>query len=152
EDMDALARALAPEGMTGAAGRAVALVAGDREQLLELIATARAHLQRWPDRLVTATLEARPGLRERLFYSPGPLGPVGEVALVFPGSGNDYPGMGRDIALFWPEVLRRQQQTNVRLRAQYLPELFWDERGQATVQQRLFAQVALGTLVADVLM
>src|SRR5205807_191296 len=52
---------------------------------------------------------ARAALRDRLFYSPRPLGPEGQLALVFPGSGNHFPGMGRDLAVHWPAVLRRQQ-------------------------------------------
>ena len=51
----------------------------------------------------------------------------GEVALVFPGFGNECQGMGRDVALRWPEVLRRQDAENERLRGQYQPGYFWGD-------------------------
>lgn len=38
-----------------------------------------------------------------LFYSQKPLN-HGEVAFVFPGSGNHYAGMGRELALYFPEI------------------------------------------------
>jgi acyl transferase domain-containing protein/3-hydroxymyristoyl/3-hydroxydecanoyl-(acyl carrier protein) dehydratase len=135
---------------TGNAGRAVAMVARDRAEALRLIDSATYHLERQPeDALVgrTGTQE-----RDRLFYSPRPLGTGGEIAFVYPGSGNDFPGMGREIALCWPGVLRRQDTENRRLASQYLPEKFWtDPPAPASVKERIFAQVALGSLVSDVL-
>jgi acyl transferase domain-containing protein/3-hydroxymyristoyl/3-hydroxydecanoyl-(acyl carrier protein) dehydratase len=144
---EALARRWRP-----AAGRlAVCLLPRDRAELLALIETARASLAGDPRQALPApTLSA--GARERIFYSPEPLGPGAGLAFVFPGSGNDFPGMGRDLALFRPLVLRRQEAENERLASQYLPDFFWSA-GPAVppVRERIMAQVALGTLVGDVL-
>ncbi len=60
--------------------------------------------------------------------------------------------MGRDLALAWPDVLRRQHAENRRLRIQYLPEAYWQPAsGPIAHRQKIFAQVALGTLVSDLL-
>jgi 3-hydroxymyristoyl/3-hydroxydecanoyl-(acyl carrier protein) dehydratase/malonyl CoA-acyl carrier protein transacylase len=128
----------------------VALVARDGGELARLAEAARSALLRDP----TAPLPgAHAGLRERVFFSPAPLGATGEVAFVYPGSGNDFPGMGRDLALAWPGVLERQDAENERLASQYLPERFWsDAPGTPTVKERIFAQVAVGSLVTDVLL
>src|SRR5262249_39464368 len=92
------------------------------------------------------------GARDGVFYSPQPLGPDGRVAFVYPGSGNEFTGMGRDIGLAWPEVLRRQDRENACLRSQYLPGHFWNESPRPpSLCAGIFAQVALGTLVTDVL-
>jgi 3-hydroxymyristoyl/3-hydroxydecanoyl-(acyl carrier protein) dehydratase/malonyl CoA-acyl carrier protein transacylase len=135
---------------SGSAGRAVAMVTRDRTEALRLVETATHHLRRQPEK---ALPESTGGFaRDRLFYTPDPLGPRGEIAFVYPGSGNDFPGMGREIGLRWPAVLRRQDAENRRLASQYLPEKFWaDPPVPASVKERIFAQVALGSLVSDVL-
>ena len=51
--------------------------------------------------------DPRPAVRDRVFYAPSPLGPKAKVAFVYPGSGNQFDGMGRDLSAQWPEVLRR---------------------------------------------
>jgi acyl transferase domain-containing protein/3-hydroxymyristoyl/3-hydroxydecanoyl-(acyl carrier protein) dehydratase len=135
---------------TDARGLAVALVARDAAELRVLIESATAHLRQRPDEPLMGG-SAGPH-RDRVFYTPAPLGPAGEVAFVYPGSGNDFPGMGRELALRWPAVLAGQDAENRTLRRQYLPEKFWcDPPAGATVQDRIFAQVAVGSLVSDLL-
>ena len=97
--------------------------------------------------------ELRAVLRDRVFYSPVPLGPKGKIAFVFPGSGNHFTGMGRDLGVAFPEVLRKQQTENIHLRGQYAPDKFWADflPSDTTAKQFLFGQVALGTLVSDTL-
>jgi acyl transferase domain-containing protein/3-hydroxymyristoyl/3-hydroxydecanoyl-(acyl carrier protein) dehydratase len=135
--------------------RAVTFVARSPEELLEQAAFARESLQSRPETPIPdpATPDPRPALRDRVFYAPDPLGPAGKVAFVFPGSGNHFPGMGRDLSAHWPAVLRRQQAENRRLRSQYSPDRFWADTipDDTTAKQYLFAQVALGTLTADLL-
>lgn len=80
----------APQGNTKGHSRA-ALVAADRKSLLETL----AHL----DNLTNGPCPGHAGL----FYNPQPLD-GGEVAFVFPGSGNHYPGMGRELALYFPQI------------------------------------------------
>src|SRR5207244_7207079 len=65
-------------------------------------------------------------LRDRVFYSPRPLATPGQVAFVYPGSGNHYSGMGRELAATFPAALARQAAENRTLRRQFAPELFWD--------------------------
>ncbi len=135
---------------TGSDGLATALVSRDRAEALRLVEMAARHLERQPEAPLPDSAGG-PG-RDRLFYAPEPLGPRGEIAFVYPGSGNDFPGMGREIGLRWPGVLRRQDAENRRLASQYLPGKFWaDPPAPASVKERIFAQVALGSLLSDLL-
>jgi acyl transferase domain-containing protein/3-hydroxymyristoyl/3-hydroxydecanoyl-(acyl carrier protein) dehydratase len=128
---------------------AVSLVARERRELVEQIDAVQRSLREDPFR----PLSLPPAFRERVFYAPAPLGRTGRIAFVFPGSGNDFSGMGRDVAVYWPEVLRRQDAENNYLRSQFLPNIFWSENPPIvpTVQQRLLGQVALGSLLTDLL-
>ena len=83
---------------------AVAFIAGHRDELRELIDWARSRLFNGDD--------PPSAFRDRIFYSQQPLGSSGKIAFVYPGSGNDYVGMGRELAVQWPEVLRRQDGEN----------------------------------------
>jgi acyl transferase domain-containing protein/3-hydroxymyristoyl/3-hydroxydecanoyl-(acyl carrier protein) dehydratase len=144
EGMHALARAwYAQQGTAGA--RAVALVARGARELAELIGEADRALERAPEAPMHDA-------RRRFFYDPQSI--QGDVAFVYPGSGNQFPGMGRRLGLRWPEILRRQDRENGWLKKQYLPELFWKEENGAAVHQDthalIFGQVTLGTLVSDV--
>jgi PfaB family protein len=128
---------------------ALAMVARGRDELAALIALGRATLANGgviPD--------TTPALRDRLFHSPAPLGPTGKIAFVFPGSGNHYPGMGMELFSRWPEILRRQDAENLRLRAQFQPELFWNGAPPALLNDDhravIFGQVATGCAVSDV--
>jgi acyl transferase domain-containing protein/3-hydroxymyristoyl/3-hydroxydecanoyl-(acyl carrier protein) dehydratase len=122
---------------------AVSFVARSRAELLGQLDAAERHLAESPGEPLQ--------LRDRVFYSPEPLGPVGLIAFVYPGSGNDFHGMGRDLALRWPQVLRRQDAENERLASQYVPHRYWGATtGElGTTRERIFGQVALGTLVTD---
>jgi acyl transferase domain-containing protein/3-hydroxymyristoyl/3-hydroxydecanoyl-(acyl carrier protein) dehydratase len=128
--------------------QAVALVARDRLELVEQIDAAQRGLRDDPAR----PFVLRPALRDRVFHAPVPLGRTGRIAAVFPGSGNDYPGMGRDLSVCWPELLRRQDSENGYLRSQYLPHVFWTDRPNVapSVRDRIFGQVTLGSLLSDV--
>ena len=137
-----------------AAKRAVAFVARTAAELGEQLRFARDWLQTRPDERIAADLpDPRPAVRDRVFYAPSPLGPRAKVAVVFPGSGNHFAGMGQALGVQWPAVLRRQEAENLRLRDQYAPDLFWADRlpAAATPRDFLFGQVTLGTLTADLL-
>ncbi|MBI4676671.1 MAG: type I polyketide synthase [Elusimicrobia bacterium] len=100
---------------------------------------------------------------DRVLYSPEPLGGVGKVAFVFPGSGNQYIGMGVGVGTQWPEVLRRQDAQNARLKDQFLPESFvpwrrswpdgWETRALEKLSRdhrgMIFGQVAHGVSLSD---
>jgi len=51
-----------------------------------------------------------PDSHPALSFSNRPLGMQGTLAAVFPGSGNHYLGMGRDIGLQWPVILTNMDQ------------------------------------------
>ena len=137
------------------AALAVALVARNRPELAEQIDAARQFLREHPDQSLPASGGGpglAPGLRDRVFYSPRPLGREGGIAFVFPGSGNDFPGMGRDLALWRPAVLRRQDSENHKLRSQLVADKYWtDEWSVLSARERIFGQVTLGALVSDLL-
>jgi len=77
----------------------------------------------------------------------------GRIAFVFPGSGNQFADMGRELALQWPEILRRQDGENARLASQVLADKFWN--GPLTAETLadhralICGQVSFGTMVAD---
>ena len=75
------------------------------------------------------------------------------VAFVFPGSGNHFPGMGRGLSAEFPEVFRKQDAENGRLRSQLLPDLFWNAQSLDRLDHRtlILGQVSLGTIVSDLL-
>jgi acyl transferase domain-containing protein/3-hydroxymyristoyl/3-hydroxydecanoyl-(acyl carrier protein) dehydratase len=124
---------------------AVALIAHDRDELRTQIEWARRGLR--------DGAAPPPTLRDRLFYSPLPLGRTGKIAFVYPGAGNDYPGMGRELAAQWPEVLRRQDSENERLRSQFAASVFWDGAPvrAADSREKILGQVALGAFTTDLL-
>jgi acyl transferase domain-containing protein/3-hydroxymyristoyl/3-hydroxydecanoyl-(acyl carrier protein) dehydratase len=128
---------------------AVTLVARSTGELHEQVAFAREALAADPTAPFPAT--AKPALRDRVFYAPQPLGPKGKVAFVFPGSGNQFDGMGRDLSAHWPAALRRQQAENECLRSQYAPDHFWTGRAlEAPARELMFGQVTVGSLVSDI--
>ncbi len=59
--------------------------------------------------------------RSIVSYSPKPMGKKDRVAFVFPGSGNHYLGMGRDIGITWPEIYREMDDETLELKSQLLP-------------------------------
>ncbi len=124
---------------------ALALVARSVDELREGLPLAK--------RLLAGPVELPPAWRDRLFFNAYPLGKGGKVAAVFPGSGNQFAGMGRDLAVHWPHILRRQSRENLRLRSQFAPHLFWTGEipDSAAPRDFLFGQVALGTLTADLM-
>jgi acyl transferase domain-containing protein/3-hydroxymyristoyl/3-hydroxydecanoyl-(acyl carrier protein) dehydratase len=126
----------------------MALVATDGEQLEALIELGRQTLHRGGE-----SGEQPPGLRDRLFYSSSPLARQGRIAFVFPGSGNHYSDMGRELFCRWPEILRRQDRENRWLKSQFQPELFWSGADAAQINDNhravIFGQVATGCGISD---
>jgi acyl transferase domain-containing protein/3-hydroxymyristoyl/3-hydroxydecanoyl-(acyl carrier protein) dehydratase len=155
DSIEALARAWLAENPPDAARkRAITFVASSRSQLGMQLLDAGRLLREYPDRPIPDPNAKHPfDLRKRVFYSPTPVGPAGKLAFVFPGSGNQFPGMGRDLSARWPAVLHRQQAENRMLRGQYTPDRFWADAipADTTAKHFLFGQVALGTLTSDIL-
>jgi acyl transferase domain-containing protein/3-hydroxymyristoyl/3-hydroxydecanoyl-(acyl carrier protein) dehydratase len=155
--IEALARGWAAARPAGSQHRklAVAFVSRSREDLEEQLALSERSLIGDP----AAAIQGM----DRVFYSLEPLGPKGKVAFVFPGSGNQYIGMGAGVCAQWPEVLRSQDAENGRLKDQFQPELFvpwrrsWPEGWEALALEKLsrdhramiFGQVSHGVVLSD---
>ncbi|WP_243371533.1 type I polyketide synthase [Geotalea sp. SG265] len=129
---------------------AVSIVARNFDELTALIDQGRAVVA--GD--TASTAQMHPLLRDRLFFSPKPIGPDGKVAFVFPGSGNHYPGMGMELSVAWPEIFRRQDAANLYLRNQFQPGYFWNGAPADEINNNheavIFGQVATGVAVSDI--
>ena len=141
--IESLARGwLAERGQSPDARLGLAIVAHDPAQLAELATAAASDLD-------AATTPSAGG---RIRFARDPLGPRGELAFVFPGSGSHFPGMGRAIGLDAPEVLWSQDAASQHQRSQVRPELSWNaDQAEMDGDPRglILAQVTLGTLAAD---
>ncbi|HKL24667.1 MAG TPA: beta-ketoacyl synthase N-terminal-like domain-containing protein [Desulfuromonadales bacterium] len=133
----------------------VSLVAADRQGLLTQLRQAVASLEKNPERGfgTQGSAELLPGFRDRTFYAPRPLTPEGRIAFIFPGSGNHFAGMGRELSLQWPQIFRSQDGKNRNLAKQFLPQHFWKQTLADAVHgdhnALVIGQVALGTAVSD---
>lgn len=155
-DMEALAarwlQAVPPEP---ARQRCVSLVAGGRDDLLAQLRQAVDSLEATPQQGfgTHGGTEQRPGVRDKSFYAPRPLGTAGSVAFIFPGSGNHFAGMGRELSIQWPQVFRNQDAKNQRLAKQFLPKHFWKQTLADSIHgdhnALVIGQVALDTAVSD---
>ncbi|MFO0807664.1 MAG: beta-ketoacyl synthase N-terminal-like domain-containing protein [Gemmataceae bacterium] len=129
----------------------LALVARSAEELGVQIAFAERCLH--DDATKTMHTLERSGpvgtLRDRVFYSPRPIG--GQLAFAYPGSGNHFVGMGQRFAAAFPQVMRRQHAESERLRSQVDPAKFWNGTSPIDAQDAIFGQVCLGAIVSDVL-
>jgi PfaB family protein len=95
---------------------AVSLVAETPQQLKALIETAR--------QAVLSGTSSRISGRSGIVYRPKPMGISGQIAFVFPGSGNHYVGMGRTLAVTWPELLRQMDAETPELKTQMVPAAY----------------------------
>ncbi|MHB2019440.1 MAG: beta-ketoacyl synthase N-terminal-like domain-containing protein, partial [Candidatus Xenobia bacterium] len=132
---------------------AVAFVAPTLERLQEQIAMARTLIPRGAEDPAAG-----------IYFRPEPLGPLAEVAFVFPGSGNHALGMGRHTGLAWPTVLRELDATTERLASHLVPERYapyrfcwnggWEAEATAAIVAdshcMIFGQVAHGIVMSDV--
>jgi len=132
-------------------GCCLALVVRDADQLARLMDAAVHCIERdlvsAPQGMVAAQD------RDRLFYTPAGQRVGGDLAFVFPGAGNCFLEMGRELALRWPEVLRAQDRENQYLASQMFVERFWNvapNGGLGTDHRAVICgQVTLGTMVSD---
>ncbi len=119
----------------------LALLATDSDQLERAIHTAR-------QAIVSGIASVNPDV----CYTPAPLyAQGGRMAFVFPGSGNHFPDMGRELGRCFPEVLEQLHRENQYLRSQHADGHMWDGKTDFTVSEAIFAQVCLGVTVHDVM-
>jgi PfaB family protein len=80
----------------------------------------------------------------------------GQIAFVYPGSGNHYLGMGRRLGAVWPEVLKAMDLSTDRLHDQLLPQWYdpwrisWSEQWHKEAYRNLIAD-PLNTIFGQVL-
>ena len=93
----------------------------------------------------------------RCFYSVAPLTTQGKVAFVYPGSGNHFWGMGRELGVAFPNVLEKLNLENDSLASQFAKGRFWQSQNsklnrdnELSHEEVIFGQVWLGTFVSDV--
>ena len=120
----------------------LAIVAGESAELIDRVRLARRRMEEG------AGLQATPGVH----FRAQPAGRAGKIAFVYPGIGNHFPGMGREISARWPEILRAMERETSRLKSQLdrisapeYPTPFPDQRAP------IMGQVVLGTIVTDLL-
>lgn len=123
------------------APEALAFVASTREELLEQLNRALETAEPASGR--------KPG--KNSIHRRDPSNTSGRLAFVFPGSGNAFAGMGREILAAFPQILERQHAANRELFHQYRPDMHWT--GDAAVDHKgmIFGQVALGTALCELL-
>ena len=104
-------------------------------------------------------------LSRRVYHRGRPLGADARVAMVYPGSGNHYLGMGRGLALGFPGVVDAMDEATTRLKTQFRPwhlmpwRHSWQPGWEAEAVSRLkddplnmiFGQVVFGDLMTRVL-
>lgn len=151
ESVETIARSWWRSSRHGESGCCLALVARDTDQLSRLLGTALHCVDR---NLAAAPLGMIASQdRDRLFCRPSEQRVCGDLAFVFPGAGNCFLEMGRELALRWPDVLRAQDRENEDLRSQMFVEQFWNaapENGLGSDHRAVICgQVALGTMVSD---
>ncbi len=132
---------------------AVSLIAETPELLTALLVEAQE--------VVLTETHRRISGRSGLAYSPRPMGGSGEIAFVFPGSGNHYVGMGRTLGVTWPEILRRMDAQTAALKIQMVPSAYvpfrqsWDAGWEADATSAIsadslipiYGQVVYGSLM-----
>ncbi len=104
-------------------------------------------------------------MSRHVFFNRRPVGARARIAMVYPGSGNHYLGMGRDLALHFPEVMAQMDATTARLKTQARPwrmmpwAASWPRGWEAAAVDRfkadplnmIFGQVLFGDLMTRVL-
>ncbi len=87
-----------------------------------------------------------------VYFSAQPLGEKGKLAFVYPGSGNHFHGMGRDLGQKWPQILNRLDDENDALASQFAKGRFWlpETNLPLSSEDAILSQVWLGTFVSDI--
>ena len=99
--------------------------------------------------------------RNGVVYTAHPVGSTARIAFVYPGSGNHYTGMGRQLAVSWPGILRRMDAETLHLKRQLLPDIYvprriewekgWEKEAALNLTSdpthMIFGQVVYGDLV-----
>ena len=124
--------------------------------LAEDIEAALRHLEETPQNdLYTNTI----------FYTPNPLAPKGRTAFVYPGSGANFLGLGREFALSFPEIMHNLDSENLYMAGEFAAQynqpfrFSWSEGWKREALENLTSdthhmmssQVSFGMLTTDIL-
>ncbi len=136
---------------------AVSIIAQNPSQLSKGIETARKAILNGEKKEFDG--------RNLVAYTPEPLGPSAPIAFVFPGSGNHFMGMGREIGVQWPEIFRYLDSNTEELKTQLIPHIFvpwrvsWDsgweseadEEMESDALHMIFGQVLHGGIMTNLM-
>lgn len=88
-----------------------------------------------------------------IYFSSVPLGKKGKLAFIYPGSGNHFHGMGRELGRQWPQTLDQLDNQNDAFATQFAKGRFWGKPTEKPFnhEEIIFGQVCLGTLVSDII-
>ncbi len=133
----------------------LSLVAASVVELSEQLSFAETSLVDNPDKPLGSNEQPNLALaaRDRVFYNPKPLAVEGKLAFVFPGSGNHFAGMGRELSARWPQIFARQDRRSDYLADQYQPDQFWGPQLNENIYDDhnalVISHVALCTALSD---
>ncbi len=128
--------------------RNIAIVASGHESLQTQLREARDRLSGMAARSIR-----RPGQRDYLALPGPPLRESPGVAFIYPGLGNTYAEMGREISALWPDVMRRQERECERFRDQITRGTYWTEPVPKLFADHvdvIVGQVVVGCLATDI--
>ncbi|MDX2199235.1 MAG: beta-ketoacyl synthase N-terminal-like domain-containing protein [Phycisphaerae bacterium] len=103
----------------------------------------------------TARLASPPGLKA--LPSAAAQFTADQVAFVYPGSGNQYAGMGAGLSAAWPAIVAEHEAFSPRLAAQWRAESLWRQGGDSVDEALdhplsvILGQVSFGILATDIL-
>ena len=131
----------------------VALVARSLSELQQQLQILCDHLQTNPQQAIGGEYPSLNHIcaRDRMFYQPDRKW-LGDVAFIFPGSGNHFHGMGRDLFFCWPQLLDIQQEKTTTLATQFQDQYLWHRHHKEENQTAcILGHVSLGIAVSDAL-
>lgn len=135
----------AENGYISGARPTLAMLARGFEDLLGLIRRARARLRGDNQPLP-------PDQRNRIIWALDGERVKGDLAWVFPGSGGHYNGLGRRLAMSFPNLMGKLEDGVSRLADHFQSSVFWGPgQRDITAVQAILGQVSFGLLGAQVL-
>jgi PfaB family protein len=117
-----------------------------------IVIDKQSNLKNALDKLQEAIEKNETTKSDGIYYSNSPLGETGKLAFVYPGSGNHFHGMGRELGQQWPRLLDQLDSENDSLASQFANGKFWSKKSESPLshEEVIFGQVWLGTFVSDV--
>lgn len=116
---------------------------------------ALKHLENYADKALA---------NHSIFYTPEPLAENGKVAFIYPGSGANFLGLGRELALQFPALMDRFDRENLYMADEFMARwnqpyrLNWEEGWQhdslknlaSDTHKMMFSQVTFAMLSTDI--